>query len=288
MRLIFKFQVILALLIPGNALFSAGLTLAGSSTIQPLTEVAAQAFMALHPGTRIDVQGGGSSVGIAAPQKGLADIGMVSRALHPDEVALLRHWTVAKDGIALIAHRSNRVKRLTKEQVVKIYEGKIRNWSELGGLDLAMTVVNKEEGRSTLELFEKHFGLQGRFRTDLIIIGPNGQAISTVASDPSALAYVSIGSAEVAVSEGTQIKLLDLDGVKAGIGSVRSGRYPLLRELNLVTQGAPSPEAQSFIDFLLSPVGQELVVRQDFVPVAEGKLKVKGAGARKAEPTKRR
>lgn len=286
MRLIFKFQVILALLIPGNALFSAGLTLAGSSTIQPLAEVAAQAFMALHPGTRIDVQGGGSSVGIVAPQKGLADIGMVSRALHPDEDALLRHWTVAKDGIALIAHRSNRVKRLTKEQVVKIYEGKIRNWSELGGPDLAMTVVNKEEGRSTLELFEKYFGLQGRFRTDLIIIGPNGQAISTVASDPSALAYVSIGSAEVAVSEGTQIKLLDLDGVKAGIGAVRSGSYPLLRELNLVTQGAPSPEAQSFIDFLLSPAGQELVVRQDFVPVAVGEPKVKGA--RKAEPTKGR
>ncbi len=69
------------------------LTLAGSSTIQPVAEVLGQEFEQLHPEARINVQGGGSSVGITAPQSGLADIGMVSRALHAEEAQQLTPTT---------------------------------------------------------------------------------------------------------------------------------------------------------------------------------------------------
>jgi phosphate transport system substrate-binding protein len=242
------------------------LTLAGSSTIQPLAEVAGQQYEQSHPGTRIDVQGGGSSVGISAARSGLADIGTVSRALKPEE-SDLAPTTIAIDGIALIVHADNPLGAITRAQVIDVYTGAIHSWKALGGADRPIVVINKEEGRSTLELFEDHFGLRGRFRSDMLIIGPNGQGILTVAGDRDAIGYVSIGSAIIARQEGTPVKLLSLDGVEATTDTVRDGRYPLKRELNLVTKGPPRGLAGDFIGFILGPKGRELVLKEGFVPV---------------------
>ncbi len=245
------------------------LTLAGSSTVQPVAEVLGQEFERLHPEARINVQGGGSAVGITAPQSGLADIGMVSRALHAEEVQKLAPTTFALDGIALIVHASNPLSGLSRQQVIDIYTGKITSWQALGWTDTHIVVVNKEEGRSTLELFEHYFDLKGKFVRDAVIIGPNGQAIITVAGNPQALAYVSIGSSEVAVEQGTPIKLLALDGVAATSANVKNGTYGLLRPLNFVTVGPPQGLAKAFLDFVLTPAGQHLVTTQEFVPVRE-------------------
>jgi len=245
------------------------LTLAGSSTIQPVAEVLGQKFEQLHPEAQINVQGGGSSVGIMAPQSRLADIGTVSRALHPEEAQKLVPTTFALDGIALIAHTSNPVSGLSRQQVIDIYTGMIANWRTLGWNDARIVVVNKEEGRATLELFEHYFALMGKFVRDAIIIGPNGQAIATVAGNPQAIAYVSIGSAEVAVDQGTSIKLLALDGVAATSANVKSGVYGLTRPLNFVTMGPPHGLAKAFLDFVLTPTGQQIVTEQEFVPVQE-------------------
>jgi phosphate transport system substrate-binding protein len=243
------------------------LTLAGSSTVQPVVEIAGQAFEASHPGTRVDVQGGGSSVGISSARSGLADIGTVSRALKPEE-ADLTATTIGLDGIALIVHADNPLHAITHDQVVAIYTGATSNWSALGGPDRAITVVNKEAGRSTLELFEAHFGLKDKIMPSAVIIGPNGQAITTVAGNPDAIAYVSIGSAAVAEEEGTRIRRLTLDGVEASVENVANSTYPLMRPLNLVTKGAPAGLAKEFVDFVASPEGQAIVRKEDFVPVS--------------------
>lgn len=245
------------------------LTLAGSSTIQPVAEVLGQTFEQLHPEVRINVQGGGSSVGITAPQNGLAAIGTVSRALHHEEAQKLTPTTFALDGIALIVHTSNPISGLSRQQVIDIDTGAISNWHALGWNDARIVVVSKEEGRATLELFAQYFGLTGKFVRDAIIIGPNGQAIATVAGNPQALAYVSIGSAEVAVEQGTPIKLLTLDGVAATSANVKSGAYGLTRPLNFVTVGPPRGLAKAFLDFVLTPTGQQIVAEQEFVPVRE-------------------
>lgn len=259
----------------GELFFSLGvsraerLTLAGSSTIQPVAEVLGQAFEQLHPDTQINVQGGGSSVGITTPQSGLADIGMVSRVLHAEEAQKLTPTTFAVDGIALIVHATNPLAGLSREQVIDIYTGKVSNWRALGWNDGRIVVVNKEEGRATLELFDQYFGLKGKFVRDAVIIGPNGQAIATVAGIPHAIAYVSIGSAEVAAKQSTPIKLLALDGVAATSANVKSGAYGLIRPLNFVTVGPPQGMAKAFLDFVLTPAGQHFVTEQEFVPVRE-------------------
>lgn len=244
------------------------LVLTGSSTIAPLANEVGKRFESLHPGVRIDVQTGGSSRGIADARRGTADIGMASRALKPGEDDLVAH-TIAMDGITMILHRDNPVQSLTDDQIAAIYTGGITNWSQAGGPDAAVTVVNKAEGRSTLELFLSHFRLNATDIRPSIIIGDNQQGIATVAGDPHAIGYVSIGTAQYEAEHGRPIRLLPMDGVRATRANVRNGSFPLSRPLNLVTFGPVPPLAQAFIDFARSAAVNDLIAAQYFVSIAE-------------------
>ena len=150
------------------------LILTGASTIAPLAGELARRFESLHPGTRVDVQTGGSARGINDARKGTADIGMVSRALKPEEKDLHAH-TIALDGVGIILHASNRIDALSKQQVIDIYIGQIVNWKAVGGRDAPITVVNKAEGRSTLELFLNYLKLKNSDIKPHVIIGDNSR-----------------------------------------------------------------------------------------------------------------
>lgn len=244
------------------------LTLSGASTAAPLVNEIARRFESRHPGVRIDVQTGGSSRGVADVRRGTVHIGMVSRPLGADEQELTAH-RIALDGVALIVHRDNPIAELTRQQIIEIYTGRIDNWSAVGGPDAPITVVNKAEGRSTLELFLSHFKLKREdIRAD-VVIGENLHGIHTVAGDPNAIGYVSIGTAEFERSSGVKIKLLPLDGVEASTANVRNATFPLSRPLNLVTTGARTPLADAFIALATSRDVNDLVKAQFFVPIAE-------------------
>ena len=250
---------------PGNAA-SEKLVLTGASTIAPLAAEIARRFESQHPGTRIDVQTGGSSRGINDTRNGTAGIGMVSRALKPAEHDLQAH-TIALDGVGLILNASNPISGLSRQQVIDIYTGKIINWKTLGGRDAPITAINKAEGRSTLELFLGYLKLKNSDIRPHVIIGDNAQGIKTVAGNPNAIGYVSIGAAEYEARHGTPIKLLPLDGVAATVVNVRNGTFPLSRPLNLVTRAPPIGLARNFITFSRSEKVHDLVEAQYFVPV---------------------
>lgn len=253
----------------GTALASSEkLTITGSSTVAPLVLEIAKRFEKQNPGTRIDVQSGGSSRGIADTRSGLAQVSMVSRALKSDEKDLKAH-PIAMDGIGIIVHKSNPVRSPSDDQVKAIYTGQTGNWNAAGGKDTRITVVNKAEGRSTLELFLQHFALKNSEIKPQVVIGDNQQGIKTVASNPGAIAYISIGSAEFEAAQGTPIKLLPMAGVPASVANVRNGSFPLSRPLNLVTKGEPSGLAKRFIDFAGSKHVNDLVQAQFFVPLAQ-------------------
>ena len=242
------------------------LVLTGSSTVAPLVGELARRFETVNSGVRIDVQTGGSSRGINDTRNGTADIGMVSRALKPDETDL-HAFTIALDGISIILHANNRVTTLNKQQIVDIYTGKITNWKSVGGADARITVLNKAEGRSTLELFLHYLELKNSQIKPHAIIGDNPQGIKTVAGNPNAIGYVSIGAAEYEAERGVPIKLLPLDGVDAAIANVRNGTFPLSRPLNLITSREPQGLARRFIEFARSLQTHDLVEALYFVPV---------------------
>ncbi len=244
------------------------LLLTGSSTIAPLMAEIAARFEERNLNVRIDVQMGGSSRGVADAQRGLADIGMVSRDLSPDEAKLLHAFPVARDGICMIVHQDNPIASLTSEQIIAIYKGQLNNWSEVGGTDAQITVVGKADGRSTLELFLKHFNLKSTEIDADVIIGDNQMGIKTVAGNPGAIGYVSIGTAEFDSAAGVPIKLLPLDGVEATTTHVLDGSYPLARTLHIVTRDEPNGLKRQFIDFARSADVQDIVRQQYFVPLA--------------------
>lgn len=242
------------------------LVITGSSTVAPLVADIAKRYEKTHPGLRIDVQTGGSSRGVADARSGLADIGMASRALKADEADL--HGTaIARDGIAVIVHAQNPVAALSDEQIVQLYTGALRNWKDVGGRDAPVTVINKAEGRSTLELFLAYFKLKPEQIKASVVIGDNQQGIKTLAGNPDGIAYVSIGTAEYEREAGTPIKLLPLNGIAPSTATVKNGTFPLSRPLNLVTRGAPAGLAKNFIAYAQSAAVHDLVREHSFVAI---------------------
>lgn len=247
---------------------SGRLTVTGSSTLAPLVLEIAKAYEKRHPRARIDVQTGGSSRGISDVRAGLAQIGMASRALTGRETDLVGH-IIARDGIGIILHKSNPVLQLSDKQTIAIFTGQITDWKEVGGKPGRITVVNKAEGRSTLELFLAHFKLKNSDIKASIVIGDNAHGVKTVVGNPGAIGYVSIGTAEFDSGQGTAIKLLPMNGVSASTNNVKNGLFPLSRPLTLVTRGHPEGLAKAFIAFAQSSAVRPLVMEQFFVPLED-------------------
>jgi phosphate transport system substrate-binding protein len=244
------------------------LVLTGSSTVAPLVTEIGKRFESQHPGVRIDVQTGGSSRGIADARSGVANIGMASRSLKEEEIDL-QGFAIARDGIGTIVHHQNPVKSLTNHQIIEIYTGKIHNWQQVGGKNAPITVVNKAEGRSTLELFLGYFKLKNSDIKASVAIGDNQQGIKTVAGNPNAIGYVSIGAAEFSINNGVLIKLLPLNGIAATTENIKNGTFPLSRTLNLVTKTQPQGLDKAFIEFAQSPQVYDIVKKQDFVSISK-------------------
>jgi phosphate transport system substrate-binding protein len=169
---------------PAQADDSTKLILTGASTIAPLALEIGKRFEQQNKGVRVDVQTGGSSRGVSDARSGLAQIGMVSRPLKPEENDLTA-FPIAQDGVCMIIHKSNPVSGLTNEQIKDIYTGKITNWKQVGGKDATITVANKAEGRSTLDLFLGFFGLKNSEIKAQVVVGDNLQDIKTVAGNPT-------------------------------------------------------------------------------------------------------
>lgn len=267
----FSLRVWLALVFATSFAFSAHaaggkIVLTGSSTIAPLMAEIGKRFEERNPDVRVDVQTGGSSRGITDARTGLADIGMVSRALKKEEQDL-RSFTVAMDGVGIILNSANPVSELTDQHIIDIYTGKLTDWAKVGGPAGPITVVTKAEGRSTLELFLAHFKLKASDIRAQVVIGDNQQGIKTVAGNPGAIGYVSVGTAEFEAGQGSRIKLLNLGGIAASTENVRNGSFPLARPLNLVTKDEPSGVVKDFIAFSQSSEVNDLLEEQFFVPL---------------------
>ncbi|OUR99095.1 ABC transporter substrate-binding protein [Gammaproteobacteria bacterium 42_54_T18] len=244
------------------------LVLTGSSTVAPLALEMAKRFEKSHPGVRIDVQTGGSSRGVADARAGRADIGMASRSLKQSESDLFSH-TIALDGITIILNKNNPIKTLSNVQIRNIYTGKIKNWLSLGGANTPITVVNKAEGRSTLELFLHHLMLKNSDIKASVIIGDNQQGIKTVSGNSGAIGYVSVGAAVYEAEYGTPIKLLPMGGVEANVEEIKRRRFPLSRPLNFITKQEPKGLVEQFILFAQSTVVNDLIEEQFFVSLAK-------------------
>ncbi len=247
---------------------SGKLQLAGSTTIQPLAEKLAEAFMKLNPNLTIEIQGGGSSVGVTSAGESTVEVGMASREIkdsEKDKYKDLQIFTIAIDGIAIVVNPNVKLPTLTIEQARKIFAGEITNFKDVGGDDGNIVVVSREEGSGTRTAFEElvmtHKDADGKSQVGKIyekalLQQSNGQIRTTIATTPNAIGYLSLGFLD------SSIKTVPIDKVEPTIANVLSGSYKIKRPMNLLTKGAPSPLAKAFIDYILSNDGQTIVGKE--------------------------
>jgi len=246
-----------------GAELSGEISVAGSTSVQPLAEVLGEAFMAAHPQVVVNVQGGGTSVGVKSAGEGTVDVGTASRDLKPEELQQfpdLKVFIIARDGIAVVTHPQVPVEGLTKEQVKKIFAGEITNWSEVGGPDKPIVVVSREEGSGTRAYFEEAILGEGVVIVDTAILQQsNGALRTTVSTTPDSIGYLSFGYLD------ESLKALALDGVEATEANALSGAYPVVRPFNVLTKGEPSELVQAWLDFILSAEGQQIVKDEGYL-----------------------
>ncbi len=255
----------LGLLSCGNSTTEEKLVLTGSSTVAPLVSEIGKRFEEDRANVRVDVQTGGSSRGITDARDGIADLGMASRSLTSEE-SDLQTFTIAFDGIGIVLHQDNLISSLTKSQILEIYTGDIDNWQEVGGNNAEITVINKAEGRGTLEVFLDYLQIENSAIRADSIVGDNQQGIKTVAGNPNAIGYVSIGAAQESIDAGVPVRLAAIDGIEATLENVQAERYPLYRPLNLVSKDTPEGLTKTFIEFARSPEVRDIIEEQNFVP----------------------
>lgn len=244
---------------------SGTLTLNGSTSMTAVCNALGEAFMAKYDGVTVEKANTGSGSAVTAVNDGTALIGDLSRKVKDDEDpdGKFTKVTIALDGIAVAVNPENPVTALTSEQIEKIFAGEITNWSEVGGNDAAITVIGREEGSGTRDGFESIFGFGDDKKCAYAAeVQETGIVVSKVASDPSAIGYVSLAS----VSD--EIKAVSVDGVEATEENVSNGTYVVQRPfVEIYTKGTDSELVKAWFDFLKSDEGQQIIAEQKLVTV---------------------
>ncbi|MBN2897870.1 MAG: phosphate ABC transporter substrate-binding protein PstS family protein [Clostridia bacterium] len=242
----------------------------GSTSVTPVAQEIAEAFMAKEPGVKVDVQGVGSSAGVKAASDGSADIGMASRNLKEGEKEWgLTEHVLAFDGIAVVVNPANGVGELTADQATAIFKGEITNWKDVGGADQEILVISREAGSGTRGAFEELLDLEAEnaegktisaVKKDALVAEGNGAVKANVAKKEYAIGYLSLSYVDETV------KGVSIDGVAPSVDAIVAGEYNVSRPFLLLTKGELSPAAQAYMDFAFSEEGQAIVAEK-LIPV---------------------
>ncbi|WP_350019737.1 phosphate ABC transporter substrate-binding protein [Priestia flexa] len=239
------------------------LAISGSTSVGPLAEKLAAKYEEKN-NINIEINQIGSSAGITNATSGVSEVGMSSRDLKEEEKATgLKEHIIAYDGIVVIKHPTNKVKNLSMEQVKKIFTGEITNWKELGGDDMEIVVVSREDGSGSRDAFQEIVGYSsGELIKNAIVASGNGNIKTTVATNEHAVGFVSFEYIDESVAT------LNINGVKPTADNVLQQKYSLSRPFLFVNKPENlSEEGQKFIDYILSPEGQKIASDAGVIPL---------------------
>lgn len=241
----------------------ATVSISGSTSVGPLAEKLAAKYTE-EDNTNIEINQIGSSAGITNAISGVSEIGMSSRDLKEEEKANgLNEVVIAYDGIVVVTHPSNKVKGLTMEQIKQIFTGEVTNWNELGGNDMEIVVVSREDGSGSRDAFQEIVDYSsGELVRSAIIASGNGNIKTTVANNKHAVGFISFEYIDESIST------IDVNGVEANAENVLQGKYSLSRPFLFVyKEGQLTDAGQRFIDFILSEDGQLIAAEAGAIPV---------------------
>lgn len=259
----------------GQSSSGQSITAVGSSALQPLVEAAAEQYQSEHLGVFINVQGGGSGTGLSQIQQGAVEIG--NSDLFAEEkdgitASKLVDHKVAVVGITPIVNKGVGVKDLTVVQLRRIFTGEITNWSQVGGKDQTIVLVNRAQGSGTRATFEK-WVLNGRQPLAAQEQDSTGMVRSIVASTPGAISYVAFSYVDKTV------RALSLDGVKPTDKNVTTNAWPIWSYEHMYTKGAPTGLTKRFLAYIMAEKTQaKLVAKMGYIPITTMKVERNAAG----------
>lgn len=240
------------------------ISLNGSTSMEKMVNALKEGLEDQYPELQMEPQFTGSSAGIEAVCNGTTDIGNSSRYLKDSEKEKgLIENIVAIDAIVIVTDTQNKVNDLTKQQLIDIYQGKIRNWKEVSGEDLPIVVIGRESGSGTRSAFEEILGIeeQCQYANEVNETGP---IIAKVQSIPGAIGYVSLDVIDETV------KPLSIDGIQASEETIQNGQYSLQRPFVMATKGSieqQNENIQNLFQYIASEDGRKIIRAMGLVPV---------------------
>jgi phosphate transport system substrate-binding protein len=242
------------------------ITIAGSSALVPLATEAANRFMQQHPNVTIQVSAGGSRQGLAQVASGAVTIGNSDVFATGAQAAGLEDHKIAVVGFAAMANRgpyNEGVSSLTQEQMRGIFTGQTRNWSQVGGGEQALTVINRARNSGTRAVFGAIVLGGDNFLEGTAEQDNSGQLQSMLTAQTGAISYLALSYRTPA------LKLFAYNGVEPTAENIQAGTYPIWSYEHMYTRGPATGAVREFLDFILSPAFQdEVLPRMGFVPVS--------------------
>ena len=252
-----------------SALAAERISINGSTTVLPISQILAEAYMDEYPDVNISISGGGSGNGIRALVDGTTDIAQSSRWIRQSEVENAINnghypvpFAIALDAIIPVVHPDNPVDNLSLDQLKAIYEGKVRNWKDVGGEDRSIAVISRDSDSGTYAVWNE-VALKGARPTPRAqLLASNGAIVQEISGNRNAIGYIGIGY----LTE--NLKAVSLDGVAPSYANAASGDFPVSRTLWFFTDDWPTGETLKFIRYALHPEkGQKLVKETGYVPL---------------------
>jgi phosphate transport system substrate-binding protein len=244
----------------------------GSDTMLPLSQRAAEEFMKANPSATVTVTGGGSGVGITALLEGTTELAQLSRKIKFDERNKLKAKGIAVkeviaayDALAVIVHPSNKVRNLTREQLEGIFTGKIKNWKEAGGADLAIVPYARETSSGTYEFFKESVLKNKNYLPGIMSMPATGAIIQSVSQTEGAISYVGLAY----LNRDVKAIHISYDGgttfVQPSVANAKNETYPIIRPLYYYYDAAAENRVKAYTGFILSDQGQKIVSDTGFI-----------------------
>jgi phosphate transport system substrate-binding protein len=261
--------ILAAMVFLTNSALAGNIVIKGSTTVLPIAQKVAESYMKEHPGVKITISGGGSGNGIKAIIDGTTDIADSSRFIKDKEVKLAVEngvypvpFSVAYDCIVPVVHPSNSIADLSLEQLKDIYEGKIKNWKDVGGPDRKIVVISRDTSSGTYEVWEKKVMKKEKVYPGALLQASNGAVVQAVAKNKNAVGYIGLGYVNDTVKPTT------VNGIEGSEATTLNGTFPVSRPLYMFTNKWPSGDTAKFVNFMLHPEkGQKLVKAAGYVPL---------------------
>ena len=270
---ILPIMMILAVMATSTAFSQAKITVKGSDTMVILAQRWAELYMKSNPQTTVQVTGGGSGVGITALINGTTDICNASRPMKQTEIEKLkgRYNTLgveipcAKDGVTIYLNEANKVQELTLKQLSDIYQGNIKNWKEVGGNDVVITVYGRENSSGTYVYFHDEV-VKGDYAASVQTLPGTAAVVNAVKKDVNGIGYGGAAYA-VGVKYAKVKKDANSTGYVPSAEAIAKGQYPITRYLYMYLRNRPTGETKKYIDWILGPEGQRVVTEIGYFPV---------------------